>query len=106
MSIASNRRHRRLRSIAKQLVSYSDSGAVSQINHTDLAARLTALAFGNWQYRLTTTEATQYLDAALAERGFPLTPELDLVKASRKAIRRDATHTAIDMVVRRGPQTV
>jgi hypothetical protein len=72
MSFISNRPHRRLRAIADQVVSRADLGSVTRTDHDDLAARIIAIAAGRYQQNVTAEEATLYLDAKLAERGFPL----------------------------------
>lgn len=66
---AAARRHRDLLTVAQRVVSRATlDRSTEQIG----LAEITALAFGRHQLRITDAEALDYLNAVLAERGFPL----------------------------------
>ncbi|MFJ2162388.1 hypothetical protein [Streptomyces sp. NPDC087856] len=61
------RRHRDLLSVAQRVVSRATLD-----RSTGQIAEVVALAFGRHELRITDDEALDYLNAVLAERGFPL----------------------------------
>ncbi|MEW2272157.1 hypothetical protein [Streptomyces griseofuscus] len=61
--------HQRLMRVAFKVVSRH---AICGDSNTASTAEIVALAFGEHQLRITETEALNYLNAALADRGYPL----------------------------------
>ena len=66
---AAVRRHRLLMSAAKYIV--SRRAVYDQVEQA-APAELAALVFGRYGWRIDDAEALEYLNAVLAERGFPL----------------------------------
>lgn len=66
---AADRRHHQLLCAANDVV--SRRALLGQVEHTT-PAEIVAIAFGRYELRIDEDEALDYLNAVLAERGFPL----------------------------------
>ncbi|MFF1297956.1 MULTISPECIES: hypothetical protein [unclassified Streptomyces] len=79
------RQHRQLMAAARHILSrHALEGTVTRIN----PAEIVALVFGRHAVRITEDEAVDYLNAALADRGYPLFT--DAVTSSIEPVSPDA----------------